>query len=174
MSRIERLTRKRRRTIVDGLPGQPGASQRTGLKARNRRQGQSLVEFAVVLPIFLLILAGIVDFGMGLYSQMTVINAAREGARIGVVTIVGVDPTTSVDNRVRAMTAGLDQSKLDVIVTCERPTGPTTFGSCNAGLGPWQSDDAVRVEVDYDYKMLWPLALGNSLQLSSTVQMRIE
>ena len=177
MSRIERATRTRRRTIVDGQPGQPGASkrqQRTGLRAgaRSRRQGQSLVEFAVVLPIFLLILAGIVDFGLGLYSQMTVINAAREGARIGVVTIVGVDPTTSVDNRVRAMTAGLDQSKLDVIVTCQRPTGPTTFGNCSSPA--WQSDDAVRVEVNYDYKMLWPLALGNSLQLSSTVQMRIE
>ena len=141
-------------------------------RRRGRHRGQSLVEFAVVLPIFLLILAGILDFGLGLYSQMTIINAAREGARLGVVTIVGVDPTADVDKRVRAMTAGLDQSKLDVIVTCQRPTGPTTFGPCNSPA--WQSDDAVRVEVDYDYKMLWPLALGNSLQLSSTVQMRIE
>ena len=45
----------------------------------------------MVLPVFLLVLAGILDFGLGLYSQMTVINAAREGARLGVVTIG--DPT---------------------------------------------------------------------------------
>jgi Flp pilus assembly protein TadG len=176
MRRIERPTRTRRRAIVDGEPGQPGASKRhqptrPRAGARSRRQGQSLVEFAVVLPIFLLILAGILDFGLGLYSQMTIINAAREGARIGAVTIVGVDPTASVDNRVRAMTAGLDQSKLDVIITCQTPSG-SSFVAC--GSSAWQSGDAVRVEVDYDYTMLWPLALGNSLQLSSTVQMRIE
>lgn len=125
----------------------------------------------MVLPVFLLVLAGILDFGLGLYSQMTVINAAREGARIGAVTIVGVDPTTSVEDRVRAMTGGLDQSKLDVNITCQHPSG-SSFVAC--GSPAWQSGDAVRVEVDYDYTMLWPLALGNSLQLSSTVQMRIE
>lgn len=140
-------------------------------RRRGRHRGQSLVEFAVVLPIFLLILAGILDFGLGLYSQMTIINAAREGARIGSVTIVGVDPTTTVDDRVRSMAAGLDQSKLDVIVTCQRPSG-STFVACASPA--WQSGDAVKVQVDYAYKMLWPLALGNSLDLSSTVQMRIE
>lgn len=122
----------------------------------------------MVLPIFLLILAGILDFGLGLYSQMTIINASREGARLGVVVPGDV---AAVDARVKAMTAGLDQSKLTVDITCLRPSG-SSFVSCNSPA--WQSGDAVRVEVDYDYRMLWPLALGNSLQLSSTVQMRIE
>jgi Flp pilus assembly protein TadG len=176
MSRIERATRKRRRTFVDDQPGQPEVKRHrpTRLRAgtRSRRQGQSLVEFAVVLPIFLLILAGILDFGLGLYSQMTIINASREGARLGVVQPIGVSPVAAVEARVRAMSAGLDQSKLQVIVTCLRPTGPSTFSSCSSPA--WQSDDAVRVEVDYAYTMLWPLALGNSLDLTSTVQMRIE
>ena len=136
--------------------------------AARRRTGQSLVEFAVVLPIFLLILAGIIDFGLGLYSQMTVINAAREGARLGVV-----DPgnVAAVDARVQAMAAGLDKTQLTVSVTCERPSG-SSFVGCSSPQ--WQSGDAVVVKVDYGYKMLWPLAFGNQIDLSSTVQMRIE
>ncbi len=138
--------------------------------ARKRREGQSLVEFAVVLPVFLLILAGILDFGLGLYSQMTVINAAREGARVGVVT----PPATlvaDVNDRVQAMSGGLDKTKLTVTISCKRPVG-SSFVACSAPQ--WQSGDAVVVQVDYNYGMLWPLAFGNHLDLSSTVQMRIE
>ncbi|MGZ8705721.1 MAG: TadE/TadG family type IV pilus assembly protein [Aeromicrobium sp.] len=131
-----------------------------------RREGQSLVEFAVVLPVFLLILAGIIDFGLGLYSQMTVINAAREGARLGIVEL-GVAAPGSVDtvkdnvrDRVEAMSGGLDLSQLNVQVDCQA-------GACVSG-------NAVVVNVDYQYRMLWPLAFGNTLHLGSTVQMRIE
>jgi len=151
--------------VPDAAPDPTTASRQS---ARRRRGGQSLVEFAVVLPVFLLILAGIFDFGLGLYSQMTVINAAREGARLGVV-----DPgnVSAIDARVQAMTAGLDQSQLTTTVSCLRPSG-SSFVACSSPQ--WQSGDAVVVKVVYDYKMLWPLALGNHLDLSSTVQMRIE
>ncbi|MGZ8771083.1 MAG: TadE/TadG family type IV pilus assembly protein [Aeromicrobium sp.] len=146
----------------------PASSQRalSGVRARRRGEGQSLVEFAVTLPIFLLLLAGIVDFGMGLYSQMTIINAAREGARLGVVEFSVAEPADFdtveglVVDRVTAMSNGLDASQLEILVECQ-PAG------CVSG-------DAVVVNVNYDYRMIWPLAFGNSIGLSSTVQMRIE
>ena len=174
MSRFERTTRKWVRGTDQPQSIEPRGRDRhrrirPRIGFRGRHEGQSLVEFAVVLPVFLLILAGILDFGLGLYSQMTVINAAREGARLGVVEPGNV---ADIQARVDAMTAGLDKTRLTVTITCERPTGPTTFGSCSSPQ--WLSNDAVRVQVDYSYKMLWPLALGNSLDLSSTVQMRIE
>ena len=122
----------------------------------------------MVLPVFLLILAGILDFGLGLYSQMTVINAAREGARLGVVEPGNVSDITA---RVDAMASGLDPSRLTVTVTCERPSGSNWVG-CSAPA--WQSGDATVVKVAYDYQMIWPLAFGTHLNLSSTVQMRIE
>ncbi|MDP9482001.1 MAG: pilus assembly protein [Chloroflexota bacterium] len=134
------------------------------------RRGQSLVEFAVVLPIFLLILAAIIDFGLGLYSQMTIINAAREGARLGVVNhndASGVN-VAEIDSRVEAMSAGLDRTRLTIGITCRHADSSSV--SCPSA----DSSDDVIVKVDYQYRMLWPLALGNSLQLSSTVQMRIE
>ena len=143
---------------------------RRGIGGARRRNGQSLVEFAVVLPIFLLVLAGLLDFGLALYSQMTIINASREGARFGVV-----EPgnTVGIEDRVQAMASGLD---VDTTVTCKRPSpaNPNIFGSCSGGVGPWQSGDAVVVKVDYDYHLIWPLFFGNSIGLSSTVQMRIE
>lgn len=147
MSRIHAPGQARISTSDVGRSGRPHC----------RSRGQALVEFAVVLPVFLLILAGVIDFGLGLYSQMTVINAAREGARLAIVD----QPFSKADvtNRVQAMTGGLDQSNLTVNVTCQ--------AACASG-------DTVVVRVDYDYHMLWPLAFGNSIDLSSTVQMRIE
>ena len=44
-----------------------------------------MVEFALVIPVFLLVLCGILDFGFMLFSRMTVINAAREAARAAAI-----------------------------------------------------------------------------------------
>ncbi len=56
------------------------------LPARVRSQaGAELVEFAMVLPILLLVFGGIVDFGLLLQRQQVVTNAAREGARLAVL-----------------------------------------------------------------------------------------
>ena len=41
---------------------------------RPGQRGQSLVEFALVFPLFILLLAGMIDFGLGLYSYMTINN----------------------------------------------------------------------------------------------------
>jgi Flp pilus assembly protein TadG len=52
---------------------------------RRRRRGQALVEFALVLPILLLMIFGIVDAGRLIYTYNTVSNAARDGARVAIV-----------------------------------------------------------------------------------------
>jgi Flp pilus assembly protein TadG len=48
-------------------------------------RGAELIEFAIVMPILLFIIAGIVDFGMMFRTFEVVTNAAREGARVGVL-----------------------------------------------------------------------------------------
>jgi hypothetical protein len=53
--------------------------KKTGFKA------QSLIEFALILPLFMLIILGIFDFGRAIYASSAVHNAAREGARYGAV-----------------------------------------------------------------------------------------
>ena len=48
-------------------------------------RGQALVEFALAIPIFLLLLVGLFDLGRGVFSYNTLTNAAREGARLAIV-----------------------------------------------------------------------------------------
>lgn len=61
-------------------------------KHTNRRErGAALVEFAIVLPLFLLLIGGMVDFGRAFYTEVMLTNAAREGARAA---MYGNSPTT--------------------------------------------------------------------------------
>ena len=88
-------------------------------RRRNRQSGQSLVEFALVLPVFLLILAGIIDMGFMFYSRITVINAAREGARSAVTAID--NPTNIpglVNSNVSSTASGLVAADLSDTSTC--------------------------------------------------------
>lgn len=50
-----------------------------------QQRGQTLVEFALILPVFLLLAVVIFDFGRAVYYYSAIHNAAREGARYGVV-----------------------------------------------------------------------------------------
>jgi Flp pilus assembly protein TadG len=61
----------------------------------HRQRGAVLIEMMLVTPILLLILAGIFDFGMLFRSWEVVTNAAREGARVGVL------PAYTADDNVR-------------------------------------------------------------------------
>ena len=77
----------------------------TGPHRRRKSRGQSLVEFAVVFPVFMLVLSGILDFGFMLYSRMTVISATREGARAAITqgdapSVIPQRVSDAVDNAV--------------------------------------------------------------------------
>jgi len=140
--------------------------QRSG--GRPRRRGQALVEFALVLPLFLLLLCGVLDFGFMLYSRMTVINASREGARLAVT---AADPSTIpsvVQGRVMAVSGGLATSYVSVSTSCV----PIVSGSCNfSSSTSSQAGDGVKVTVNYDYHTFFPLLFGSKIDLASTVQM---
>jgi Flp pilus assembly protein TadG len=48
-------------------------------------RGAAVVEFAIMLPLFLLVIGGVVDFGRAFFTQIQLTNAAREGARAAIV-----------------------------------------------------------------------------------------
>ena len=54
-------------------------------KRKDGERGQSLAECALLVPIFLILVFAIVDFGMGFHAYITITNSAREGARFGAV-----------------------------------------------------------------------------------------
>ena len=91
--------------------------------ALSSQSGAELVEFALVLPVFLLITAGIVDFGFVFQQYNVITNAAREGARLAVV------PNTSdlaIERRVSAYVkaGGLTGAPTTAITSVEIPTHP--------------------------------------------------
>lgn len=55
------------------------------IRRRDRSDGQGLVEFALVVPVLLLLILGIVDFARGIFIYSVVQDAAREGARYAIV-----------------------------------------------------------------------------------------
>lgn len=55
--------------------------------------GVAMVEFAIILPLLILILFGIIDFGLLMYNKQVITNASREGAR---VKAMGNDPAPVV------------------------------------------------------------------------------
>ena len=79
-------------------------------KARSR--GQSLVEFALVLPLFLLLFFAIVDMGRAVFVYNSVTNAAREGARLAIVN----QDTTSITNRAKQQVAIAETANPSVTV----------------------------------------------------------
>lgn len=76
----------RHMTAVVGWPKNfLGFARPPTLACRLWQRGVAAVEFALVLPLLLLILFGIIDFGLMLYDKAMITNAAREGARAGIV-----------------------------------------------------------------------------------------
>jgi hypothetical protein len=65
-------------------PGNGAHPTRSATIAATKR-GQTLVEFALILPLLLLLLFGIIDFGIAIWKYNTVANIGREIARYGVV-----------------------------------------------------------------------------------------
>ncbi|HEY7465476.1 MAG TPA: TadE/TadG family type IV pilus assembly protein [Dehalococcoidia bacterium] len=137
---------------------------------RHGQRGQSLLEFALVLPIFLLFVMGTVDFGWALRNYITATNAAREGARYGVTGAISND----IKSRVVARSSGLLQTS-DVKV-CRGTT-------CDSGLSNTDSSTVI-VKATYTYKFITPLGslahtfsgglLPDSLPLNSATSMRME
>ncbi len=80
--------------------------------SRRNSSGQSLTEFAIVVPVLFLLILIIVDLGRITYAYSSVHNAAREGARYGVINPVD---TANIESTARHFAIGLDQSSLTIV-----------------------------------------------------------
>ena len=135
------------------------------LKSSDRKQrGQAMVEFALLLPIFLAVLFLIIDFGVGINRWVIVTNATREGARIGAV---GAS-TTDIADKVAITSNGL----LDPADVTVRYVDIDNNGKVDRG-------ESVVVESDYEYGLITPLGAFlsiafDSISFHSCTDMRLE
>jgi Flp pilus assembly protein TadG len=139
---------------------------------RASSRGQSLVEFALVFPIFILLLAGMIDFGIGLYSYMTINNAARDAARLG-STMCSANPCSgAVAARATAASSGLG---ITTTITCNKVNPDGSKGAAvNCASGTAGKGDQVTVQIDYSYRMIWPLGFGTQIPMTASMTLLVE
>jgi len=76
-----------------------GACARSRLPGQDQR-GTATVEFGLLLPVLILIVSGIIEFGVALYDKAVITNASREGARAGIVLRVPAVSPAEITTRV--------------------------------------------------------------------------
>lgn len=125
---------------------------RTTTRRRLRRNtsGQSLIEFAIVLPLLLLVFFGIFEFGRFYYTKLTVQHAVREATRFAITGNVLTDSTTGdplsrANSIVRIILDNTTNLNVDLAGISITPAD---------GGGP---EDIVRVRVDFQYDLTLPL-----------------
>ena len=84
-----------------------------------REKGAALVEYALIAPLLFLLLFGIIEFSILVFSYNTIANAAREGARYG---IIHPGDAGGIESAARGLTTGLDQAALQVSSTASGKT----------------------------------------------------
>ncbi len=155
----------------------PGRARRRGTTRSNRR-GATIVELAIVLLLFLILVLGMLDLGIGVFRRQTLAQAARQGARQAIVhgaladrpefgyvpwgpgtltetADVGAHP---VVEKIRPYLAGFDLS--EVTIQAEWLDGDHRF------------EDRVRVTVSAPYRPMMTFIFGNleiTLQGTSTM-----
>ena len=117
------------------------------------QRGNALVEFALVLPLLLLIFAGIVDFGFLFQRYEVITNAAREGARIGV--LPGYDEAAVQQRVLDYVQAGLLMSADDAATAVGTPDVQTVMLA--AGTGAPFAATQVTVSFTYNYLIIGPI-----------------
>lgn len=117
-------------------------------KQRNRRRGAAAVEMAFVLPIFLMLLLGIVEFGRGMMATQLLQHAAREGARRGALQN---SSNTSVTDSVKDFISdSLDVADEDITVGISIVADPSN-GTTGNEISDASRRDLVEIEVEVDY-----------------------
>ena len=100
----------------------------TRYRRRPRSRGAAVVEFAVVLPLLMLILFGILEYGYIFFVQQTLTNAAREGCRISILqSTTNYAAPGGVNDRIAELmsTAGLGSGDYTVTKTPDPPNSIT-------------------------------------------------
>ena len=142
--------------------------------SRRRERGQSLVELALILPVFLILTLAVVDFGMALRAYVTVTNAAREGARYAVVDCDSSSDITSIKSKVVDSSSGL-LTAADVSLDADSSSSGNQ--DCTSTLPA--AGGSIKVSATYTYNLITPLgnlvtSLSGPITLSTSTTMRAE
>lgn len=147
---------------------QPGRSESStpsptgAVRARrrdSRSRGQSMVEFTLILPVLMLMIFGIYQFGQTYSDYIQVTNAARDGGRKALVSRSDATGVNDAIAAAKAATWWLNTSQMTVTVSPAQP---------------WTTGQTVTVTVTYPYSISLLGFVAGSGTLKSATTVRVE
>jgi Flp pilus assembly protein TadG len=132
------------------------------------QRGASAIEFAIILPVLVTLLFGIIEMSILFYDKAVITNASREGARAGIV----LAPTPLDDSGIAGV---VDTYCASNLITFGSTTSATTTVS-RGGSGTHGDPLTVTVNYPYDFLVLpnFVTALAGPVNLQAVTVMRME
>ena len=140
---------------------------------KHQFRGQGLVEFALVLPVLILVIFGVLELGRAFFAYIAITNAAREGARVftfrpDVTTIT--DIRAAVDKEVGNIPLVDEANISSIVIQCGNSY--STVNS-DANLKACPKEQPVRVTVTYDHTLIFRLVFPQVLTLKRSAEMMV-
>ena len=145
--------------------------------------GQSLVEFALVAPLLISIVVGIIELGILFSTYVGLANSAREGARAAAIyRYPGLPPQTGATADVQAIDEARQNVMSTAVVSTLNPITPVEAVSMTLAYVPGEPDaanllragDTVSVTLEYTHPILWQLFGQQAVVLRAQSSARIE
>lgn len=121
-------------------------------------KGASAVEFALILPILIILIFGIFEFAIAFNNYITITHAAREGARRAAVDLFNPD----LKDYIKEMAIPLALTDDDILIDWDNNPDPPLIG------------DPVSVEITYNFGISIPLVGSWEIPLKNKAIMRLE
>lgn len=135
------------------------------------------VEFALIVPMLLLVVFGVLDFGYMLNRSTVVSNASRDGARVASLGGTYADIKSTITDELAA--SGIETAAPTTVIDidCKLANGTACFANASSYDSKIESGGTAMVTVTYNYGYITPLIsqiFGGTESLVQPTQMRIE
>jgi Flp pilus assembly protein TadG len=130
----------------------------SALRRRSTSTGQSLAEFALVLPIFLLLFFAVIDLGSAVFTFNSLTNAAREGARLAIVN----QDSASIIARAETQVSVAEINAPNVTIAFYQVDPTTGLPDLSSTCSPAAVGCLAMVSFESTYRPLTPI-IGNIL-----------
>ncbi len=121
------------------------------------QRGQTMTEFALVLPLLVMLLFGVIQFGIAFNNYITLTDAVRAGARKGAVSRHTTNPAAGTVQQVKNAATDLKPADLQISVT-----------------STWQHGEDVTVTASYPYSISLLGLVVKSGRMNARAQERVE
>lgn len=147
------------------LPVPPRGRLRTLTRRVSDSRGQSMVEFALVLPVLLLVFFACIQAGMAYFSYEQVASAANQAARAAAINRTG-DPTAAADAAARSISPTLNLTNAQIVVAYTSTATPPGAA--------WSYPGTTTVTVTHPLTLSLFGLFATSIDLKATATKRVE